>query len=218
MPFISRGKTIGFKRVGPFELSLRDLLIDLSSKKFIGRIVFDGRVGNDTVLIRIEMNKNRVVGLEIEKNGRLLVGTEAIPILEQALDRAEGYAEIIELDEHKVEIDLEENPMARVSLTISAPVELRNLVEFHAAAKGDLTLLYDALSQIETTSCLRIEGLLGGEECQGAIKGEMCPDKIAINISVGTDTIVITSLDEFKGALSSANEKCNLLELYAKKE
>jgi hypothetical protein len=218
MPFISRGKTIGFKRISPYELTLRDLLIELSSKKFVGRVILDGRLGNDIIILKIEMNKNRIVGLEAEKNGKLLAGTEAIPLFEQVLDKAEGYAELVALDEHKIEIDLEENRRARVSINISTPTELRNLIEFHAAAKGDLTLLYDAFTGIEATSCLVIEGLIGGEECQGAIKGELCPDKISVNLSIGTDTILIATLDEFRGALSSIAEKCNLLELYAKKE
>jgi len=54
MPFISRGKTIGFKRISPYELTLRDLLIELSSKKFVGRVILDGRLGNDIIILKIE--------------------------------------------------------------------------------------------------------------------------------------------------------------------
>ncbi len=217
MPFISKGKTIGFKRIGPFDVTLRDLLIDLSSKNFIGRVVFEGSLGNETILLRIEIDKNKVVALEAEVRGRLLAGADAVPILERALDKAEGYAEIIQLDEHKIQIDLEEAPQARVTLTISTPKVVKNVVEFHAATKGDLVLLAEALSEISATSCLQVEGLLGGKECNGAIKGELCPDKMSINISIGMNLIVVNSLDELKGALVTASKECNLLELYAKK-
>jgi len=218
MPFISKGKTIGFRRIGPFEQTLRDLLTELSAKNFIGRVVFDEALGNKTVLLRIEMDKNRIVGLEAEVDGKLLVGPDAIPTLEQALDKGEGYAEIIQLDDHKISVDLEENPRAQVSLNISIPKIFRDVIEFHTAAKNDLSLLVDAINEISHSSCLQIEGLLGSKDCSGAIKGELCPDKVTLSMSIGTELITISSLDELKEALQTASNQCKLIEVYAKKE
>ena len=217
MPFMSRGRTLGFKKIGPFEITLRELLTELTSRNFKGRIIFDGRLDEEMLLMRIELKEERIVGLEVEINGNILSGIEAVKHLERVLDKGKGYAEIIELEDNEIELDLEENPRAKISLPLHNPVELTNLTTFHIAVKGDIALLNELLSNLNVEDCFLLEGMMGGKECQGVMKGEICHNKMSVMLSIGSNTILISNLDELRGAINSISNKCELLELYAKK-
>ena len=216
MPFISRGRTLGFKRIGTL-MTLQQLLQDLAKKAFIGRVIFDGVCPDaGKVILRIELTGEKIVALEAEVNGRLYKGIDAIPYYEKCLDKSEGYAEIIELDSEKILIDLEDNPDAQVTLVVELPESTLRFSSLHAAAKGKgVGLLGKMLYDISTTECLIVEGLMDSG-CDGVIKGELCPDSVNITISMKDSVSTISKKDEMEGAFNVANESCKMVELVIK--
>jgi len=216
MPFISRGRTLGFKRVGGLT-TLQQLLQELAKKAFIGRVIFAGAcpdAGN--VILRIELTGEKIVALEAEVNGKLYKGVDAVPYYEKCLNKGEGYVEIIELDSEKILVDLEDNPDAQVTLVIELPESMLKFSSLHAAAKDKgVGLLGKMLYDISTTECLIVEGVMNSN-CDGIIKGELCPDSIDITISVRGNVSTISKKDEIEGAFNVASESCKMVELVIK--
>ncbi len=216
MPFISRGRTIGFKRISPLN-TLESVLQELAKKGFIGRLVFDG-VCPETgkVLLRIEVTGEKVVALEAEVGGRLYKGVEAVPYFERCLKKGEGFVEIIELDSEKVLIDLEDNPDAQVTLTIEIPEATLKIASFHAAAKGEgMGLLGRMLNDISLSECLIVEGVIDGD-CDGVIKGEICPDSATVALSYRGTLTTVSKKEEFENAFTSIGKNCKMAELIMK--
>ncbi len=112
MPFIARGTTVAFVRAD--EKPLAVLLDELRQKKFTGRVEFNVTCEETRYAGAVELQNGRVVAAELETPS-LIRGIEALRlILNRWLQNCRGYAEIIELDEPRVKIDLEENPTARL--------------------------------------------------------------------------------------------------------
>ncbi len=112
MPFIARGTTVAFVRAD--EKPLAVLLDELRQKKFTGRVEFNVTCEETRYAGAVELQDGRVVAAELETPS-LIRGVEALRlILNRWLQNCRGYAEVIELDEPRVRIDLEENPTARL--------------------------------------------------------------------------------------------------------
>jgi len=217
VPFLSRGKTLGFKRINQF-YTLENILQELAKGGFIGRLVFDG-VCRDLgkVLLRIELTGEKIVALEAEVGGKLYKGPQALEYYRKCLTEGEGYVEIIELDSEKVLIDLEDNPDARINLMIELPEARLKFSALHAAAKGKgLGLLGKMLYDMTTTECLTVEGIIDGK-CDGVIKGELCPDSVNVVLSVKGTVSNISRKDELEGAFNAAQESCSMAELVMKR-
>ncbi len=198
-------------------MPLESLLKELARKGFIGRLVFDGIIGDlGKILLRIEVVGEKIVALEAESGGRLLKGPEAVPILEKALKEGEGFVEIIELDTDRVMIDLDENPDAVVNIVI--PIEELTLKfrVLHGAAKNSLALFAELISDISFSECLILEGMINSE-CNGVVKGEVCPDKISVEIHTEERSYSASSIDELKGVMSVISEKCGMIEVIMKR-
>jgi len=216
VPFISRGRTIGFRRVNKYS-PLESILREFAKKGFIGRFVFDGtckNVGN--VILRIEVISEKIVAMEAEAGGKLLKGREALEVFEACKEEAEGFVEIIELDSDKVLIDLEDNPDARVNLVIEMPTLTLKIAALHVAAKGSgLALVGTMLKDVALSECLVAEGLIDGR-CDGVIKGEMCPDKIDLVIAVKESIVHMSRPEEVEGSFVAISEKCKMAEFVMK--
>ncbi|ALU12801.1 hypothetical protein EYM_07665 [Ignicoccus islandicus DSM 13165] len=218
MPFISSGKTIGFKRVSPQEYSLLDLIEELSSENFVGRISVDGVLDGSPITIYVEILRNVIIGLEVIYKGRTLRGSEAVDIFQRALVSVEGVAEIIQLDEEKIEVDLRDNPEARVSMPIPSRKSLTFKPSYvHFAAKKSIEKITDFLYMTTRDTCIYIEGLLSGDACNIVLKGDICPDLTRVQMGFGKNEIEVTSLTELSDRLKKLKDKCQLLEIYGSK-
>ena len=167
-------------------------------------------------MLRIETIGEKVVALEAEINGRLISGADAVPIFEKALKEGEGYVEIIELDTNKVMIDLEESPDAVVNILIPITEATLRFSILHAAAKGNLALLGELLSDVSFSECLVIEGLMNSN-CEGVIRGEICPDKVNIHVHVNDKSYAASKIDDIKSIMNIVSEECGMAEVIMKK-
>ncbi len=196
---------------------LENLLKELARKGFIGRLVFDGIVeGIGKIMLRIEVIGEKIVALEAEKDGKIISGPEAVPLLEKAMEEGLGYVEIIELDTNKVMIDLDENPSSVVNIIIPIVEATIKFKILHGVAKNSLSLFAELLSNISFSECLLVEGVVDSE-CDGVVKGEVCPDRIAIHIHTQERDYTTSSLDDLKSIANIISEKCKMVEVIMKK-
>ncbi len=122
MPFISRGVTVGFVRAD--EKSGVELLKELMEKRFTGRVEFDVICGDERIVGAIELLEGEIVGVEVELPRRLYGSEALILVTGKWVKNCRGYAEIVQLDKDKVQIDIEENALAKLD-----PGEARKIVE-----------------------------------------------------------------------------------------
>ncbi len=132
MPFISRGVTVGFVRAD--EKSSVELLKELMEKRFTGRVEFDIVCGDERLSGSIEMLNGDIVGVEVEVPRRLYSSDALILVTSKWLKNCRGFAEIIQLDEEKVKIDLEYNSRARIEAG-----EARKIVESAESLYREIT-------------------------------------------------------------------------------
>ena len=212
MPFISKGRTRGFYNIRPPGSTLSNLLVKLLEERHTGRISFEGthpRYG--TVSAEIELRDGKVVGLELVVGGRTLAGADAVPVLQSIIDEVEGFAEVIDLADWQVDVDLREYPRAAVQLGIEAFVEAPEVI--YASAMNALELLADVL-QGKVYECYAIEGFVKGKDCSGTIEGKICKDDVDLTITVDGTAQRAKTYDEFRGALKSIKEAgCNMVEV-----
>ncbi len=212
MPFISKGRTRGFFNIKPPDSTLTKLLIKLLEERHVGRISFEGthpRYG--PVSAEIELKDGKVVGLELTVGGRTLAGSDAVPVLQSIIDEVEGFAEVIDLADWQVEVDLREYPKAAVQLGIEAFAEAPEMI--YATAMNALELLVDVL-QGKVYECYNIEGFVKGKDCSGNIEGKICKDDVDLTITVDGTAQRAKTYDEFRGALKSIKETgCVMVEV-----
>ena len=108
--FLSRGRTIKFHKL--FEEDLPSILRNYALKGFTGRLV----IYLDDYTIELEFQGGRVVAAMAEEkaSGSIVKGEEAINLLRGKLGDKNGYVEVIELSDEKIQVDLDYAPDARV--------------------------------------------------------------------------------------------------------
>ncbi len=212
LPFISKGRTRGFHNIKPPDSTLTNLLVKLLEEHHIGRVSFEGthpRYG--PISAEIELKDGKVVGLELTVGNRTLAGQDAVPVFQSIINEVEGFAEVIDLADWQVEVDLREYPKAAVQLGIEAFVEAPEMI--YASAINALELLADVL-QGKVYECYNIEGFIKGKDCSGTIEGKICKDEVDLTITVDGAAQRAKTYDEFKGALKSVKETgCNMVEI-----
>ena len=166
--------------------------------------------------MRIEIIGEKIVAIEAEKDGKLLRGPDALPILETVMKEGEGFVEIIELDTDKVMIDLDENPEAVVNIVIPLAEFALKFKTLHGAAKNSLSLFAELLSDVSFSECLILEGMVNSE-CNGVAKGEVCPDKIDVQIFTSEKGYSASSIEELKSIMNIVSEKCRMIEVIMKR-
>ncbi|WP_048191980.1 hypothetical protein [Pyrolobus fumarii] len=118
------------------EKSLAEVLEELSNKKFSGRLEFAVTCDGTKLSGAIELLDGKIVAAELELPS-LVRGSEALRrVLEKWVRNCRGYAEIVELDRGKIDVDLAENPAARVDIEESTKMVKEALQVIREVVKG----------------------------------------------------------------------------------
>ena len=112
--FLSRGRTIKFYRL--FEEGLPGIIRGYASKGFTGRFI----IYLNEYTIELELQRGMVVAAlaEEKSSGRIIRGDKVIDVLLERLGERDGYVEVVELSDKKIQVDLDYAPDSCVSMPL----------------------------------------------------------------------------------------------------
>ena len=197
--FLSRGRTIRFHNL--FEEELPSILKSYAEKGFTGRLI----IYLDDYTIELDLQRGRIVAALAEEKtrGNIIRGEEAINVLRERIREKNGYVEVLELSDEKIQIDLDYAPDARIPETSSKellgleakpePVETSRERQVPPAEELGGKFSHEALSLArDVAALLRI--VLHAEK-----SAEITGNKLSQ---------VITALSESRGTYSIAYARC----------
>ncbi len=141
--FLSRGRTIAIH--DPWRNSLREVLREHMLSRFTGRIISYARKYD----AYIEILRGEAIGLIVveKERGNIYYGDKAVDYINRLLDVREGMIEVIELDENKVNIDLNAEPSARVKQETASELNtILGLAEYR-----EQEVRYEAKPEVKTS-------------------------------------------------------------------